>query len=49
MNCETDYLEIINNINRLIDHQKAILVTRKTINAKRATQKPEGGDKPGEL
>ena len=46
MNCETDYLEIINNINRLIDHQKAILVTN---NAKRATQKPEGGDKPGEL
>lgn len=47
MNGETDYLEIINNINRLIDRQKAILATRKTINAKRATQKPEGGGKPG--
>ena len=47
-NGETDYLEIINNINRLIDRQKAILATRKTINAKRATQKPEGGGKPGE-
>ena len=48
VNGETDYLEIINNINRLIDRQKAILATRKTINAKRATQKPEGGGKPGE-
>ena len=48
VNGETDYLEIINNINRLINRQKAILATRKTINAKRATQKPEGGGKPGE-
>ena len=44
---ETDYLEIINNINRLIDRQKAILATRKTINAKRATQKPKAAASRG--
>lgn len=56
VNGDTDYLEIINNLNNLIDRQKAILAARKTINAKKADQKPEGGgsskpddERPGEL
>lgn len=56
VNGDTDYLEIINNLNNLIDRQKAILVARKTLNAKKAAQKPEGGgsskpddERPGEL
>lgn len=46
VNGDTDYLEIINNLNNLIDRQKTILATRKTLNAKKAAQKPEGGGKP---
>ena len=46
VNSDTDYLEIINNLNNLIDRQKTILATRKTLNAKKAAQKPEGGGKP---
>ena len=56
MNGDTDYLEIINNLNNLIDRQKAILAARKTLNAKKAAQKEEGGgsskpddERPGEL
>lgn len=56
VNGDTDYLEIINNLNNLIDRQKAILAARKTLNAKKADQKPEGGgsskpddERPGEL
>ena len=56
VNGDTDYLEIINNLNNLIDRQKAILAARKTLNAKKAAQKEEGGgsskpddERPGEL
>lgn len=48
VNGDTDYLEIINNMNRLIDRQKAILASRKTINAKKSAQKPDD-ERPGEL
>lgn len=55
VNGDTDYLEIINNLNNLIARQKTILATRKTINANKAAQKEEGGgskpddERPGEL
>ena len=45
VNGDTDYAEIINNMNNLIDRQKAILAARKTNNAK----KKEDTDKPTEL
>lgn len=45
INGDTDYLEIINEMNRLIDRQRAILATRKTLNAKAAAQKKAEEDK----
>ncbi|MCD7848253.1 MAG: DUF6261 family protein [Parabacteroides sp.] len=45
VNGDTDYLEIINEMNRLIDRQRAILATRKTLNAKAAAQKKADEDK----
>lgn len=45
INGDADYLEIINEMNRLIDRQRAILATRKTLNAKAAAQKKAEEDK----
>lgn len=57
VNGDTDYLEIINNLNNLIDRQKTINATRRTLNAKRKAAQEGGGgsssnpddEKPGEL
>lgn len=44
VNGDTDYLEIINAINTLIDRQKAVLAARKTANAKKKKEEEKGED-----
>lgn len=46
VNGEEDYIDVVNNMNKLIDYQQATLAARSTRNTKKKNDKPVTDDKP---